>query len=100
MIAETNGTGAAGTLREYIWLPETEIAPTFNARAPVDRPLAMVEDVETASPVLWTIHVDHLNRPVKMTNAAKASVWDAVSRRRRATKMLAVGLTPQHHGVG
>jgi hypothetical protein len=22
--------------------------------------------------------VDHLNRPIKMTNAAKASVWDAV----------------------
>ncbi len=27
---------------------------------------------------LLMVHVDHLNRPVKMTNAAKASVWDAV----------------------
>ena len=32
VIAETNGT-AAGTKREYIYIPETEIAPTFNARA-------------------------------------------------------------------
>ena len=38
----------------------------------------MVEDVETATPLMWWVHVDHLNRPVKMTNAAKASVWDAV----------------------
>jgi RHS repeat-associated protein len=28
--------------------------------------------------VLWYVHVDHLNRPVKMTNTAKAAVWDAV----------------------
>ena len=56
MIAETGGggpTGATGTLREYIWLPETEIAPTRGSRTVVDRPLAVVEDVETASPLLW-----------------------------------------------
>jgi RHS repeat-associated protein len=26
----------------------------------------------------YWVSVDHLNRPIKMTNAAKASVWDAV----------------------
>jgi YD repeat-containing protein len=45
VIAESNGTGPAGTLREHIWLPEAEIAPTFGSRAQVDRPLALVEDV-------------------------------------------------------
>ncbi len=27
---------------------------------------------------LLMVHVDHLNRPLKMTNSVKASVWDAV----------------------
>jgi RHS repeat-associated protein len=65
-------------VREYIWLPETEIAPTMNARAPVDRPLAVVNAVNTAAPATWWVSVDHLNRPVKMTTSTKASVWDAV----------------------
>ena len=81
VIAETAGggaTGATGTVREYIWLPKTEIAPTFASRTVVDRPLAVVDNVNTATPVTYWVSVDHLNRPVKMTNAAKASVWDAV----------------------
>jgi RHS repeat-associated protein len=54
-----------------------EITPTFRARAQVDRPLAVVNAVNT-TPVTWYVHVDHLARPIKMTTAAKASVWDAV----------------------
>jgi RHS repeat-associated protein len=65
-------------VREYIYLPETEIAPTRDARTRVDRPLAVVNAVNTATPATWTVHVDHLNRPVRMTDAAKAAVWDAV----------------------
>ncbi len=61
VIAETNGT-AAGTTREYIWLPETEIAPADGARSQVDRPLAVVNGVNTASRALWYVSVDHLNR--------------------------------------
>ena len=76
VIAETDGT-AAGTTREYIWLPEAEIAPTKQSRAAVDRPLAIVDGVG-GTPSLWMVHVDHLNRPIKMTDATKASVWDAV----------------------
>ncbi|KAB2910331.1 MAG: hypothetical protein F9K29_25110 [Hyphomicrobiaceae bacterium] len=38
VIAETDGSGPAGTVREYIWLPGAEIAPTFAAHVPVDRP--------------------------------------------------------------
>ncbi len=81
IIAETAGggaTGATGTVREYIWLPETEIAPTAGSRTTIDRPLAVVDAVNTASPATWWVSVDHLNRPVKMTDAARASVWDAV----------------------
>jgi RHS repeat-associated protein len=77
VIAETNGV-ATGTVREYIWLPETQIAPVFAARAQVDRPLAAVDGVNTASPVTWWVHADHLNRPVLMTDGSKAQVWQAV----------------------
>jgi len=81
VIAETAGggaTGATGTVREYVWLYETEIAPTSGSRTTVDRPLAVVNAVNTASPATWWVSVDHLNRPVKMTNGAKAAVWTAV----------------------
>ena len=80
VIAKTAGggpTGATGTVREYIWLPEAEIAPTMGSRTVVDRPLAVVDAVNTASPATYWVSVDHLNRPVKMTNTAKTSVWDA-----------------------
>jgi RHS repeat-associated protein len=69
---------AAGTVREYIWLPETEIAPTREANAQVDRPLAVVNAVGTASVAIWNVSVDHLNRPVLMTNSLKGPVWTAV----------------------
>ncbi len=38
----------------------------------------MVADVDTASPNTLFVHADHLDRPVRMTNAAQALVWDAV----------------------
>ena len=44
----------------------------------MDRPLAVVNAVNTASPATWYVHVDLLNRPIKMTDGAKASVWTAV----------------------
>jgi RHS repeat-associated protein len=53
-------------VREYVWLD--------------DMPLAVVADVDTASPQLWFVHADHLDRPVKMTHGSKAVVWDAVYR--------------------
>ncbi len=38
----------------------------------------MVNAVNTASPATYYVHVDHLNRPVMMTDGAKANVWAAV----------------------
>jgi len=77
LIAETDGTGPAGTVREYIWLPEAEIAPTSGSRTAVARPMAVVSDVST-SPVLHWVHVEHLNRPIGITSAAKVQVWEAM----------------------
>jgi RHS repeat-associated protein len=76
VIAELDATGT--TVREYIYLPEAEIAPTRQARTQVDRPIAVISGVNTASPATLFVHVDHLNRPTMMTNAAKASVWAAI----------------------
>jgi YD repeat-containing protein len=100
VIAETNGTGPAGTTREYIWLPETEIAPTSGSRAQIDRPLGVVSGIGGPSPQLWMVHVDHLNRPVRMTDGAKAFVWNATwlpSCRRRASQS---GRRARDHRLG
>lgn len=54
---------AGNTLREYIWLE--------------GRPVAVVADVNTSSPALYQVHVDHLGRPVMITDSTKAIVWQA-----------------------
>jgi RHS repeat-associated protein len=64
LIAESTDSG--GALREYVWLD--------------DLPLAVVADIDTASPNLYFVHADHLDRPIKMTDASKAVVWDALYR--------------------
>jgi hypothetical protein len=43
-----------------------------SGRAGVDLPVAVVDNVITATPVLYYVHADHLGRPIAMTNAAKA----------------------------
>jgi hypothetical protein len=50
----------------------------MGSRAQIDRPLGVVSGIGGPSPQLWMVHVDHLNRPVRMTDAAKAVVWNAV----------------------
>jgi RHS repeat-associated protein len=68
VIAEATGSTGA-TQREYIWLPS-------NDNYAVDLPLSVVANVAT-TPVLYQVHTDHLGRPVRMTDAAKAAVWQA-----------------------
>ncbi|SED99637.1 RHS repeat-associated core domain-containing protein [Rhizobiales bacterium GAS191] len=41
-------------------------------------PLAVVSGVDTGSPVTYFVHSDHLDRPIKMTDASANSVWDAI----------------------
>jgi hypothetical protein len=64
LLAEAADSGA--TLREYVWLD--------------DMPLAVVADVNTASPSLYFVHADRLNRPIKMTDGSQGVVWDAIYR--------------------
>jgi RHS repeat-associated protein len=61
LLVEANESGR--TLREYVWLN--------------DLPLAVITDVDTAPQPLF-VHADHLDRPIKMTNASRDVVWDAV----------------------
>jgi RHS repeat-associated protein len=83
LIAEADGaTGAS--LREYIWLPSTEMHNDTPAEAMgldaandnvPDLPLMVIN--VSATPTLFHIHADHLGRPIRMTDAAKATVWQA-----------------------
>ena len=62
IIAETDATGA--TQREYIWLN--------------DLPVAGVANVNTANPISYYVHTDHLGRPVRMTSPSGGISWWAV----------------------
>jgi RHS repeat-associated protein len=68
IIAEADGATGA-TLREYVWMAANDNTPT-------DLPLATVDDV-TTTPVFLMVHSDHLGRPLRMTDAARATVWQA-----------------------
>jgi RHS repeat-associated protein len=63
LIAEADATTGL-VMREYAWIDS--------------RPLAAWKDVDTAGPIRYHVHVDHLDRPVMMTNVYKAIVWRAV----------------------
>ena len=58
MIAEYDGT-SGDLLREYIWLG--------------DMPLAVIDKGVSTSTTCY-VHADHLNRPIVMTDGAKAFV--------------------------
>ncbi len=62
IIAETNTAGQ--TLREYIWLN--------------DLPVAVVDNVNTASPAVYYVHSDHLGRPARMTAQNQSWAWDVI----------------------
>jgi hypothetical protein len=62
MIAETDAAGV--TRREYVWLN--------------DLPIAVVDGVNTATPVLYYVHTDHLGRPARMVAQNWAWVWDVI----------------------
>jgi RHS repeat-associated protein len=65
LIAEANASTGA-TTRDYIWLAS-------NDNDPIDLPLAIAETT-----TLTMVHADHLGRPTRMTDAARATVWQAI----------------------
>ncbi|WP_422006509.1 RHS repeat-associated core domain-containing protein [Pyruvatibacter mobilis] len=75
LIAEADGATGA-TVREYIWLEEQPWLDDSTG-LPDSMPLAVVADVDTASPVLWYIHADHLNRPIAVTDTAGTPMSEA-----------------------
>jgi RHS repeat-associated protein len=79
LLAEASSAGAVIT--EWIWLG--------------DRPLAVVADVDTASPrILWA-HSDHLGTPQQLTDLAGNLAWDAVLEPFGELADLVVGLVDQ-----
>ena len=65
LIAEADGSTGAVT-REYIWLePATGLDP-------VDLPIGLVQGGN-----LYMVHTDHLARPIRITDAARATQWQA-----------------------
>jgi RHS repeat-associated protein len=91
LIVEADAATGA-TLREYIWLPSNDNhittpggnvgqslglgALAANDNNPIDLPLAIVDTVNT-TPTLLMVHSDHLGRPIRLTDGAKATVWQA-----------------------
>ncbi len=85
MNARRAGLVCAAPTARYPLLP-TRFSPSRRARAiarkigaatGVDLPVAVVDNVNTATPVLYYVHADHLGRPIALTNSAKAFVWQA-----------------------
>jgi RHS repeat-associated protein len=69
VIAETSAaTGAS--FREYIWLPGEGIGGG-------GKPIAVIDAANTASPKIYWIATDHLDRPVLMTDTTRTIVWRA-----------------------
>jgi hypothetical protein len=52
--------------REYVWL--------------AGRPIALFDDASSPTPLSRYVHVDHLDRPVMMTNPGGSSLWRATYR--------------------
>ena len=68
MLVEANGANGA-TVREYVWFD--------------DMPLAIVANVDTASPQLLHVHADHLDRPIIRWSAMARTRGSARTDRRR-----------------
>ena len=81
LLAEVDGATGA-TLRDYIWLPLDDVSPAADndneegAQTP-PLPLGLVTGVNTPTPALLMVHADHLGRPLRLTDASRATVWAA-----------------------
>ena len=69
LIAEAKASTGA-TTRDYIWQADNDNTPT-------DMPLA-VSDVSGTTATISYVHTDHLGRPIRMTDASGATVFQAL----------------------
>jgi len=81
LLAEADAATGA-TLREYIWLPADDASPAADndneeGFSPPPLPVALVTGANTATPGLLMVHADHLGRPIRLTDATRATVWQA-----------------------
>ncbi len=81
LLAEAGGA-TGKTLRDYIWLPQGDASPAADndneeGGSPPPLPLALVSGAGTPAPELLMVHADHLGRPVRLTDATRATVWSA-----------------------
>ena len=68
VIAETDGTGQ--TTREYIWIPNA-------GHAGVSLPIAVVNRNAGGRFDVFSVHTDHVSRPIMMTSLGQVVVWQA-----------------------
>jgi RHS repeat-associated protein len=68
LLAEADAATGA-TTRDYLWM-------AANDDTSIDLPLG-VADISGTTSTLYQVHTDHLGRPIRMTDAAKATVWQA-----------------------
>jgi len=75
IIAEADGTTGVA-VREYIWLPGAGYAGTDpGSGSGASLPVGVVDAAGSAAPELLYVHADHLSRPIRLTDAAKATAW-------------------------
>ncbi len=69
LIAEATASTGVVT-RDYIWMASNDNT------TPTDLPLA-VADISGTTSTVFMVHTDHLGRPIRMTDGAKSTVWQA-----------------------
>ena len=81
LLAEADGS-TGKTLRDYIWLPMGDASPAADndneeGASPPPLPVGLVTGVNTTTPQFLMVHADHLGRPLRLTDATRATVWAA-----------------------
>ncbi|SDR49088.1 RHS repeat-associated core domain-containing protein [Rhizobiales bacterium GAS113] len=72
-LGSAEADGDATSAAQLISLNQPKQGINLNAM-----PLAAVSGVDTGTPATYFVHSDHLDRPIKMTDASANSVWDAI----------------------
>ncbi len=66
----------------WLGLPSADASPATDndneeGASPPPLPVALVTGVNTTTPQFLMVHADHLGRPLRLTDATRATVWSA-----------------------